>query len=424
MTRAAPPAAPTAAGLAAARRGVAVAFVLAGFAFASWAAQIPQVRENLGLSPAALGLLLLAMAAGSLAAPPLAGAVVLRLGAARTVAVASVVLAASLVGAGTGQLVGPAPVAVALFVMGFSHGTWDVAMNVAAAATEQQLGRTLMPRFHAGFSLGTVLGAVSTAGVVAAGVPVVVHLVLVGVVVAVVVPPGSRGFLPEPPAAEGAPGGRTAVLRAWREPRTLLVGVFVLCLAFTEGTGNDWLAVAVIDGYGASPTQGSLTFAVFVTAMTTGRWFGTSVVDRWGRVPVLRASAALALAGLLVVVLGGGLVVAVLGAVLWGLGASLGFPVGMSAAADDPARAAARVSVVASIAYTAFLAGPPLIGLLGEHVGVLRALSVVAGLLVVAVLVSGALRPLPAAQPAAGPAAGPPAQPPAEPTGSAGAGRR
>lgn len=379
--------------LVAARRGVGVAFVLAGFAFASWAAQIPQVRENLGLSPAALGLLLLAMAVGSLTAPPLAGSVVLRLGAARTVALASVALGAATAGAGFGQLVGPAPVAVALFVMGFSHGTWDVAMNVAAAATEQRLGRTLMPRFHAGFSLGTVLGALTTAAVVAAGVPVAVHLALVGVLVAVVVPPGSRSFLPEPPApGDGARGGRTA-LRAWREPRTLLIGVFTLCLAFTEGTGNDWLAVAVIDGYGATPTLGSLTFAVFVTAMTTGRWFGTPLVDRWGRVPVLRASAALALLGLVVVVLGGGLVVAVVGAVLWGLGASLGFPVGMSAAADEPAHAAARVSVVASVAYTAFLAGPPLVGLVGEHVGVLRALSVVAGLLVVAVLVSGALRP-------------------------------
>jgi cyanate permease len=84
----------------------------------------------------------------------------------------------------------------------------------------------------------------------------------------------------------------------------------------------------------------------------------------------------------------------VTGAVLWGLGTALGFPVAVSAAADDPQLAAARVSVVATIAYTAFLAGPPLIGFLGDEAGVLHALTVTAGVLGVALLVSGATRPL------------------------------
>jgi predicted MFS family arabinose efflux permease len=112
-------------------------------------------------------------------------------------------------------------------------------------------------------------------------------------------------------------------------------------------------------------------------------------------VVAVRLSAVVALVGLVLVVFGTLLPVAMLGAVLWGAGAALGFPVGMSAAADDPARSAARVSVVASIAYTAFLAGPPLIGFLGDQVGVLRALTTVAGLLVVALLLGGITRPLP-----------------------------
>ena len=94
------------------------------------------------------------------------------------------------------------------------------------------------------------------------------------------------------------------------------------------------------------------------------------------------------------VVFGQLLPVAIAGAVLWGLGTALGFPVGVSAAADDPRLAAARVSVVSSIAYTAFLAGPPLIGFLGDEVGVLHALTVTAALLGVALMLSGVTKPL------------------------------
>jgi cyanate permease len=64
----------------------------------------------------------------------------------------------------------------------------------------------------------------------------------------------------------------------------------------------------------------------------------------------------------------------------------------MSAAADDPRRAASRVSVVASIGYCAFLAGPPLIGFLGQQYSVLKALTSVAVVLGVAALITGSLR--------------------------------
>jgi MFS family permease len=174
----------------------------------------------------------------------------------------------------------------------------------------------------------------------------------------------------------------------------VLIGVFTLCMAFTEGPGNDWLAVATIDGYQAAPAIGSFAFALFVAAMTAGRWFGPAFIERYGRVPVLRASALSAILGLTMAVFGGSLPIALAGAAFWGLGAALGFPTGMSAAADDPTRAAGRVSVVASIGYLAFLAGPPLIGFLGDRVGVLRALTVAAALLAVAIVTAGACRPL------------------------------
>jgi MFS family permease len=171
-------------------------------------------------------------------------------------------------------------------------------------------------------------------------------------------------------------------LRAWTEPRTLLIGVMVLSMALTEGVANDWLAVAMVDGYDAPAWLGAAAFALFVAAMTTGRVLGTVLLDAFGRMSVLWGSMAVAAVGVLLVVLGQVAVLVVLGIVLWGVGASLGFPVGMSAAADDPVKAAARVSVVSTIGYTAFLVGPPILGLLGSQFGVLNALLIVSIVLV------------------------------------------
>ena len=131
--------------------------------------------------------------------------------------------------------------------------------------------------------------------------------------------------------------------------------------------------------------------------MTACRLAGTHLLDRFGRAAVLWSTMAAAACGVLLIVLGGHPALVVVGIVLWGAGASLGFPVGMSAAADDPARAAARVSVVSTIGYAAFLAGPPLLGFVGDRVGTLDALLVVAVLLVPAALaVPAARRPVPA----------------------------
>jgi fucose permease len=386
---------PTAEQVQRAKMAVYAAFIASGFAFANWAARIPQVRDKLHLDPGQLGLVLLAAAIGSIIALPLAGMVVTRFGAARAVAVMSLILSVGLALTAIGYELGIGPVVIGLFLFGFGNGTWDVAMNVEGGAVEQHLHRSIMPRFHGGWSVGTFAGALVGSLMNAVHVSVTPHLLGVAVVIAIGVPLAVRGFVPARHHAEAQPEKSARhPLKAWTEPRTLLVGLFVLCMAFTEGTGNDWLAVAMVDGYHAKAAVGSFTFAVFVGAMTLGRWFGPAFIDKYGRVVMLRACALLALVGLAIVVFSGVLAVAIVGALLWGLGASLGFPLGMSAAGDDPRHAAARVSVVASIGYTAFLGGPPLIGFLGDHFGVLDSLTAVVALLAVAALIADACRPL------------------------------
>jgi predicted MFS family arabinose efflux permease len=282
-----------------------------------------------------------------------------------------------------------------MVLTGLGIGSWDVGMNVEGADVERRLGRDIMPRFHAGFSVGTVIGALIGAGAAAAGLPVEAQLAATAVAVWLGVGLCVRAFLPVV-HTEDAPAA-LPLSRAWREPRTLLIGVLVLCFAFTEGTANDWLAVALVDGHGTSEAVGALGFACFVSSMTVCRAAAGSLLSRFGRPLVLRATSLVGVAGLLLVVLGPALPFVVVGALLWGAGASLGFPVGMSAAADDPHGAAVRVSVVSSIGYTAFLAGPPLIGLLAEpeRWGILSALMVTLVALVVGGAIAGQAAPPP-----------------------------
>ena len=177
----------------------------------------------------------------------------------------------------------------------------------------------------------------------------------------------------------------------------MLIGLVVLSAALTEGAANDCVAIAVVDGFEADHATGAVAFGVFVTAMTGMRLLGTGLLDRFGRVAVLRLSAVASLVGLGLFALAPALWLALVGVVLWGLGAALGFPVGMSAASDDPRRAAPRVAVVATIGYSAFLAGPPLLGLLAEQIGYRQALLAITVPVLVGLFVIQAARPLPTA---------------------------
>lgn len=368
-------------------------FAVNGFAFASWVSRIPEARGRLDLTPGELGTMLLSLALGSVIALPSAGGWVHRFGATTVVAFAAVVDATGLAvaGFGSGAVAEVWLTALGLFLLGFGSGIWDVAMNIEGADVERELGRTIMPRFHAAFSLGTVVGAAVGAAAAGFELGTAVHLLLVALLVALVPFFVVRAFLPTG-ADDAAAEKPHNQMRAWAEPRTLTIGLVVLAMALTEGVANDWLAVALVDGYDVPAWVGASGFALFVAAMTVGRIGGTVVLDRFGRVPVIWGTMALAGAGILVVVFGQALVVVALGTVLWGIGASLGFPIGMSAAADEPEHAAARVSVVSTIGYTAFLAGPPALGYLGDHVGVLHALLIVAALLVPSALAVPALR--------------------------------
>ncbi|SDM55940.1 Fucose permease [Cryobacterium flavum] len=384
------------------RNAVFAAFFVAGLGLASWMSRVPAVRDGLGLDTIQVGILIFGLSAGSVIGLLIAAGMLARFGARRAMLVSVSLSATGLVLMGVGvSLVPSAPfVFAALAVFGIGMGSLDVMMNVEGAAAERAIGRTLMPLMHACFSLGTVTGALGGAAASAWQVSVFWHLLVMAVLVLGTIVVAVR-FLPvsveSTDKADAPPRAWRERLRdslaVWRDRKLLLIGVIVLGMTFAEGSANDWLALASVDGHGFSNTDGAIVFGVFVAAMTVGRVIGGPVLDRFGRVVVLRACAGIGITGLVLFILAPNTPLVFVGTVLWGLGASLGFPVGMSAAADDTKNAAARVSAVAIIGYFAFLVGPPVLGLLGESWGILNALYLILVLMVLAGLAAPAARP-------------------------------
>ncbi|WP_234436325.1 MFS transporter [Streptomyces sp. NRRL S-813] len=379
-------------------RSTYVVFAALGLAGATWVSRLPQIRTRMSLDAASVGLLLLMIAVGGVMVLPAAGTIVARIGPRQAVSAVAVLVGAGLGAVACGFALWPPLLVAGLFLLGTATGFWDVAVAVHAAAVERRLGRALMPRFFAGFSLGTVTGACLGALMSAWRVPVSLHIGVVAVLVASVTPWAARYFLSEPARRAARPprvSTSGAGSSAWRDPRTVTIGLIALAFAVAEGAGSNWISLTVIDRHHTTVTVGTLAYAAFLAAVTLGRWLGPAIVGRLGRAGALRAAAAAACLGVVLFALGPGVWTDLAGALLWGAGAALGFPVGLSAGSDDPARAAARVGVITTIGYCGFVCGPPLIGFLADRTALAPALLVVAALMAGSVTLAGAAHPAP-----------------------------
>lgn len=371
-------------------------FLLCGLGFATWVARLPAVREGMALSTADVGILLLGLAVGSIIGLAFAPGVMARLGnrGGLRASLVGIGAAAVLLGITTGVFGHQGASIVALAFFGFCFSVTDVLMNVEGAAVEKACGRTLLPLMHAFFSFGTILGALVGAGAAALRIPVMLNFCVMGAALAAIGFYVVR-FIPASAAAPAQPGEREpwrarmrSSVAVARDPGLVLIGLMVAGMAFAEGSANDWLPIAAVDGHGFDEVGGALVYGVFVAAMTVGRLAGGPLIDALGRRRVLLLLGTLGLAGVCLFIFTTGHTAAIIGAALWGLGGSLGFPVGISVAADHPTDAARRVSVVAMFGYSAFLVGPPVIGFLGERFGILDAFLFVVAMLALALLLT------------------------------------
>lgn len=374
----------------AARRAVLAVFFINGFTLASWITHIPDIRTKFGLGEAALGLVLLALAVGSVAALLLVGGVIARLGSRLVTIVTSLTFCALLPFI---IAVPSLPLLVAVLVLfGACNGALDVAMNTQAAAIEERYGRPIMSSFHALWSTGSLSGAAIGSLILAAEVPAQWHVLAVGVLALGGLAIALRFLLPSSIDQVGESSVFTL-------PTGPLFWLGLLCFLglLAEGSMADWSAVFMREMLGSAPGLAATGFTVFSLTMAIGRFTGDTLRARIGAVQIVQICGALSALGLLIALLGGNAFVAVVGFALVGFGLANMVPVLFSAASQVPGvQTGAGIAAVSSAGYAGFLVGPPLIGFVGQatNIGVGLGL-VVAACAPIAIMAGRAIRSSP-----------------------------
>jgi predicted MFS family arabinose efflux permease len=186
------------------------------------------------------------------------------------------------------------------------------------------------------------------------------------------------------------PAQRRAV---WREPRTLGLAGIALAFVLAEYTAATWLPIFLVSE-GMTAEEGALGFTCFAVAMAVGRLLGGFVVERVSRPVLLSCLSIICIGGIVLVMLSGDSVLAFIGATLWGLGASLGYPLISSALAEDPILSPARTRVLLVSMNGAILAVGPALGAVGQIGGLVTAIAIPAVLLAGASAFTRLSRPL------------------------------
>ena len=380
------------------RRTITAAFGLGGITVSAWGPRLPAIKAALGIGTATIGLLLAGVTVGAILGLLASTPTLHWLGGRRAIVGALLLIAGAMTAMGLALIVASVPfLAAALVLVGFGIGLLDVLINVDGAAVERAVGRTVMPMMHAAWSIGAAAGSGIGAACAALGVSpseqfiaeaaLIVAAALAG---ATGIPGGNRA-----PAAEPGQGRRAKLrqwLHGWLDWRLLLIGVVMLGAELGEGSANSWLTLAVRSDHGQTAAVAALFFTAFAAGEALTRILGGPVVDRLGRVNTIRVTSVVGVIGVVLFIAAGNQWIVLAGVLLWSVGVSMGFPLGMSAAAESGPDPAARVSVVASIGYFANLAGPPAIGLLAESAGLLHAMWLIVVLFLAAFAAARALR--------------------------------
>lgn len=370
-----------------ARWAVAAMFAANGLAMGAWAPQIPPLMPRHQIGEAVLGLVILCLGLGAVAAMLVSGRLIARFGGRLVLRGFAFALIPTL------PLIVLAPslplLVLAALLFGAIAGSMDVAMNAAAVQVERRLGRAIMSVSHGFWSLGGFIGAGAGGWIMAQWGAMAQALIVAGVI-AVLVGVAARFLLQDEVAMAQAEGPKGFLPR---DPGLWLIGLLALFCMVPEGAVMDWAAVYLGQELGADTFRAGLGFAVFAGAMAVMRFSGDMVRNRLGAVKTLRISGLAGAAGLLIAALAPTELVALAGFALAGLGVANLAPVMYSAAGNHPGLpSGVAISAVTTVGYAGILVAPAVIGFIAEHIGFRITYAALAGLLLLVVAQAGRAR--------------------------------
>lgn len=354
-----------------AKRGVTAAFIAHGLVFSSWAAHIPRVKDELGLSDAALGTALFGAPLGSVVATLASHWALRRWGSHRLIPV--MVAGYAVAGTTVGLARSGAALFGALALWGTFQGALDVAMNTQAATVERAARAPIMARFHGMWSVGTLVGAVIGAACVGAGIGLTGQLTVLGAVVLIVVGTLTRRLIPDAADGSGVSSGPTRGRRAWMTPTVAILAAVSFASFLCEGAATDWSANYLRNVVGAGPSVSALSYAAYTLTMVITRFGAPRLHARIPSRRLLPALAVVAVVGMSVTLATANAAVGVLGFAALGVGVALLVPTAFSAA-YGASEAGSAIAIVAATGWLGYLLGPPLIGHVSGWAGLSAAL--------------------------------------------------
>lgn len=384
-----------------ARRGALLAFATNGALIGSLLPRYPEVADAFSLSTAQLGLVVILFGLGAATTGSMPGWWLRRFGSRRVSTGATWLMAALMTGAALGTTLGPVGLwafVPLMLLAGVADGVIDVSQNSQGLRVQQVYGRSLLSSMHAGWSAGAATGGAAGALAARLAVPLPVHLATAGVVCAVIVSWGATTFLPDRGAAVDeatdvvAPAASTVRAFVLAVPLTLIaLGGFAV-----EDVGNNWSAYFLRTELGLDVGLAGLGVTTVLGAQFVGRLVGDAVIDRLGARLAVRLSLLAVAVGMVVVAWSSWPVLTFAGLALAGLGCAISVPVAFSEADRLPGLAPHQGLAMASwLMRVATLAVSPVVGVVGQTVGLRWALSVIAVVAVVGFLLTRRLRTRP-----------------------------
>jgi MFS family permease len=354
--------------------------------------RLPDLQRSLDLTEGQLGLVLIAMAIGSLVGLTVSSPIIEKLGARKSAFVT--VFGASLMYAIVPWVPSPLLLLPVFFVAGLFAGALEINVNLETDRHEAVLGTRIMSRAHGMWSLGFFVTAFIAAGVRQLGISPHVHtfVALVAVVVFGII---VFSKIENAPKRVDSHEGKVPLIAF------PTIGLLPLCLIgaaplLVEGAGIDWSAIYMRDVFAVEPFIGGLSITIFSLFMALARLFMDPVVERFSPRIVAGGLLAIAAIGLLTVGLAPHPYVALFGFLLMGLGCSSVYPIAVSAAAQRTDRpASVNVASLGQMTFVVFFLGPPLLGFVAEAFGIRMSYFVGVPLILAALLAVRALAPRP-----------------------------